>query len=210
MFEPQTDFQQVADGLEKVTLLPANGPSVTITGALRRVTNTSEPAPSLGKATEHDCVWHLPVSQLPHRPELGSRLRDAAGEQWTLLAVDHRVLAGRWQCRTRNLTLAHDLAQRIQIESPVPTKGMHGACERSWQTVASDIPARVQPEVREPEMVDGAAQDLALFVILVAAWESYSAQVRVRDARGRVFEVLRIQRAERLGELIQLRVRQIA
>lgn len=208
MFEPQTDFQQVADGLETVTLLTANGPSVTITGALRRVTNTSEPAPSLGKATEHDCVWHLPVAQLPNRPELGSSLRDAAGEQWTLLAVDHRVLAGRWQCRTRNLTLAHDLAQRIQIESPVHAKDKHGGSELSWQTIASDIPARVQPEVREPELVDGAGQDRAIFLILVAAWEGYSAQVRVRDAAGRVFEVLRIQRAEQLGELVRIQVRQ--
>ena len=210
MFDSQTDFEQVVDGLETVVLLTSNSESRTITGALRRRIQTAEPAPSGGQTAQHDCVWHLPVSQLTERPRLGAKLRDAAGDEWTILAVEAETLSARWQSSTRNLTLAFDLTERIQVQRPAYQFDKHGSAKASWQTLADQIPARVQPNVRQQQQIDGAGQDVALFVIFVADWSAYSVQVRIQDTSGRVFEVIRIQREARLGELVQLLVRQIA
>jgi SPP1 family predicted phage head-tail adaptor len=125
------------------------------------------------------------------------------------LEVEASPLTGRWQCRTRNLTLTHNLFARITLETAEYASGKHGEPVTSWHTQRANIPARIQPVSRETRFEFGALRNEITHVIYLATWELDSSQAQVRDVGGRRFTVEQVVRAERLGELTELRVRQI-
>jgi hypothetical protein len=210
MFDPAADFAQVVDGLQSVTVVSRAGERTVVAVALQRAVHSDEPAPSGGYATRHDCNWLLPQALLATRPELGTKLCDAAGDEWTILAVEKKLLGGLWQCHTRNVVLAHNLHARVSLEFPIYARDALGApVVVQWKLSRANVPARIQPIVRRLETVDGAGVERATHLVYMTEWDLPSAQSRVRDVSGRVFAIERIERIDRLGELVQLHVRRL-
>lgn len=210
MFDPTADFAEVVDGLQSVTLVPRSGESISIASALQHTVRSGEPSPSGGYTTLHDCTWHLPQAELATRPELGTKLCDAAGDEWTILAVEKKLLGGLWQCHTRNVVLAHNLHARVALESPIYARDSLGApVVAEWKLSRANVPARIQPIARRLAMVDGAGGELATHLVYLTEWDTPSVQSRVRDISGRIFAIERIERLDQLGELVELHVRRI-
>jgi hypothetical protein len=210
MFDPVADFAEVVDGLQSVSVIPRSGVSTMVSAALQRSVRSGEPSPSGGYTTLHDCTWHLPQEQLANRPDLGTKLRDAVGDEWTILAVEKKLLGSMWQCHTRNVVLAHNLHARVTIESPIYARDQFGApMVVEWKLVRANTPARIQPIARRLETIDGAGRELATHLVYLTEWDTPSAQSRVRDISGRVFAIERIERLDRLVELVELHVRRI-
>src|ERR1700722_9293913 len=106
-FDPQSDFAQVTDALEPVTLRRADGSgSIALASALRRAITTREAAASDGKYTTSDVHWHLAAAELPVPPRLGDQIIDATGEAWTILETQLATCGSRWKGTARNLTFA--------------------------------------------------------------------------------------------------------
>ena len=132
-FDPQGDFEQIADQLEAVTLRRADGSAfATIGAALRRAVTTREAAASDGRYTASDVRWHLPAAELAAPPiwEIGSST-PAAG-CWTILETRLQTCGSRWECVTRNLALAGGLTSFVTILREV-------AVERSEWSGRADI-----------------------------------------------------------------------
>ncbi len=144
-FDPQSDFAQVADALESVTLRRVDGSgSVALASALRRSVTTREVAASDGKYTTSDVHWHLAAAELASPPRLGDQIIDATGEAWTILETQLATCGSRWKCTARNLVLAGGLNTYITILREVATKGPSGAVEPTFAPYASGLQARIQ------------------------------------------------------------------
>jgi predicted nucleic acid-binding Zn ribbon protein len=159
-FDLLTDFPNVIDGAESVTLLrrgsDPGGVGIAIAHALRCAATTSEATiinssnvrksqPSDGQYLAGDVLWHLPIAEIADAPRLGDAILDAANQRWTILAVKRVVLGSRWRCVTRNLVIAHHLDDTITLLKARYVKTACGAAEPLWQTWRTGIRARIQP-----------------------------------------------------------------
>jgi len=90
-FDPSSDFAEVVDGVESVTLnrrgSTPGGTGEAVQNALRRAVTVAEAAHSGGRFTASDVTWHLPCSELSNRPRLGDVITDGDGRRWTVLEV---------------------------------------------------------------------------------------------------------------------------
>ena len=78
--DPRTDFFDVVDGLEAVTLLRTGSSNpCMIPHALRRAITVAEAAASDGRYTNTDVRWHLPAAECLASPRLGDLIADGSG-----------------------------------------------------------------------------------------------------------------------------------
>lgn len=194
------------DGLEAVTLLPAGiGTEVAIGKALRRRPSRRELEASGGKYLAEDVRWHLPAAALSSPPLPGARIVDAAGEHWTVLAVDREALGSRWACWSRNLAVAGGLEEVVAIETAVWSKDEHGAPLAAWSVYRTAVRARVQPVESAEQSADDQRRTPRRYRAFVAEPLPLDADLRiVRD--GRAYRVLGYRRPERIDELLVLDV----
>ena len=85
VFDPSTDFEDVTDGLEAVTLERRGDSDTAITNALQRSINDREIAESNGKLVAGDVRWHIPVVEAVTKPRLGDVVKDANDDRYTVL-----------------------------------------------------------------------------------------------------------------------------
>jgi hypothetical protein len=209
-FDPSADFVQAADGLEAVTLL-RRGANATALGtviahALRQAATTREAAPSGGRATASDLVWHLSVSELPEPPRPGDVLRDSRGIRWTVLEIVEATLGSRWQCSTRNLAVAHGLNDMITILQAVYPKGTGGAMDPVWQPWRTGVWARIQPQIAQTALAQSARETLTRCQVLVEEPLELDHRHRIRGPDGTLYRVLATTTAERIDELPSIEV----
>lgn len=134
------------DGVEAVTFSAAGGGSpVLVEHALRRRAHEREAAPSGGAYTAFDVKWYLSTVDLIERPTPGATIVDAEGNVWTVLEVWPDALNAAWRCRARNLVVAENLSQRVQVLRAVWYASSAGAASAMWIGEHSDVPARIQP-----------------------------------------------------------------
>lgn len=144
-FAPGTDFVDIVDGLEAVTLNRRGSSSdVSVTSALQRNVSTAEVAGSDGKYRAGDVRWHLPASEVSATPQLGDWIVDAASARWQVLEVRQDTLSRRWRCVTRNLVIAYGLNDTVVIEEAVYTKGTGGAAKAAYHVWRAGVRARIQ------------------------------------------------------------------
>lgn len=194
----------IVDGQETVTLLSPAGAVVTVSEhALRRAITTREAETSQGQYRRGDVRWHLPASDLTSAPELGARMRDEAGIEWTVLEVEHATLATRWRLTTRRLALDDALDERVTIQTATTTLGLHGEPHWTWNDMATDMPARVQPRAEEARIEHWGRTWRATHVAYLAT--AIDLSVPTRLLRGdEVFHVLRVRSAERIDALVEV------
>ncbi len=189
-FAPGTDFVDVVDGLEAVTLNRRGSSSnVSVTSALQRSVSTAEIAGSDGKYRAGDVRWHLPVSEVSSTPRLGDWIVDAAAERWQVLEVRLDTLSTRWRCVTRNLAIAYGLDDTLVIEKAVYAKGTAGASEASYHVWRSGVRARIQ----EVAAVMGTEQETQRtakrFEIFLEDDYAINHNHRIRDRRGNYYRI---------------------
>lgn len=113
------------------------GTDFPITDAKRRAPTYKELAASNGAYTGQDLVWLLPAVLAPsasgqHAPKPGDKVTDDDGVIWTALEVALNKLKQTWRLVTRNLVLAYDLRDTIDIQRPTISYDAAGAITRTW------------------------------------------------------------------------------
>lgn len=123
--------------------------------AKRRAPTYKELSASNGAYTGQDLVWLLPAALMngaPNAPKPGDRIKDAAGNTWTVLEAALNALKSTWRLMTRNLALAHQLYDLIDIQRSAVTYDAAGGALRGWPddpsptgtVVYASLPAKVQ------------------------------------------------------------------
>lgn len=133
--------------------------------AKRRALTRRELAASLGAYTGRDMVWLIPAKELipNHEIKVGdvveslSDVFETAGERWTALEVSHNKWRQTWRLTCRNLVLAFDLRDLVDLQRAKVGFDEAGAAVKTFPphgggTTYKNVPARVQP--RQTDVVD--------------------------------------------------------
>jgi hypothetical protein len=206
MFNPRSDFADLVDNLEPVSLVRRDGQRIDIVGALRRAGEMREPDASDGAVAAHDVVWHLPASEVGATPELDDVVLDSSGVEWFVQAVESHELTGRWRCAARRIAIADRLDTRVAIERANFAPGQHGEAQPTWNTWRANVPAKIQPVRVSPEIdanVD-AIQARATHIVYLGDDIALGPQHRLRAAQGTIYAVQHTERAHRIGELMRV------
>lgn len=127
----------------------------TIPIAKRRALTRRELQASLGAYTSGDLVWLLPAAVLPSwlAPKPGDAIVDSDENRWTALEVQANKGRQTFRLTTRNLTLAYDLRDLVDVERAGLVQDPSGATikqfptgpgPRGGQVIYQGLPARVQ------------------------------------------------------------------
>lgn len=123
--------------------------SATGGAAKRRALTFKELAASGGVYTAQDMVWLVPSANLPAGvvPKMADRVRDSGANDWTVLEVALNKLRCTYRLVTRNLVIALDLRDRVDIWAPTNTQDDPGnrVPDYGQAPLYSQVPARVQP-----------------------------------------------------------------
>ncbi len=189
-FAPGTDFVDVVDGMEAVTLNRRGSSSnVEVTSALQRNVSTAEVAASDGNLRAGDVRWHLPVSEVSDTPQPGDWIVDAASDRWQVLEVRLDALSTRWRCMTRNLVIAYGLNDTVVIEEAAYGKGTGGAVEADYHVWKSGVRARIQ-EAAATIGTEGEVQRTAKqFQIFLEDDYDINHNHRIRDRQGNYYKI---------------------
>lgn len=144
--------QSQLDAAETITFLSRrNGVdvSLTIDSAVAYGVSQREQFASGGRYQAGDLIFTLPADVLLDAgifPKPADQILRADGSRWTLLQQTTSHFANFVRATTRNLAIAHDLADRVDWYEPVPVQSTDAAGHRepSWQPVALNLVARVQ------------------------------------------------------------------
>lgn len=216
MWDPGSDFVDVMDGTEPVTLLrrgsDPGGSGTAIAHALRCAVTTGEmlaynrsgtrkQVASDGQCASSDAAWHLPVNELAVAPRLGDVILDGDGRRWTILVVKRATLATRWRCIARDIVLAYGLNDTVTVLKAVYAKSACGAAEATWQTWITGIRARIQPAGTTLEIADHAMQAGRQVQMLVAEDLAIDQTHRILGPDGTVYRITAALGEQRIGEL---------
>ncbi len=128
-----------------------DGAQYAISTAKRRAPTYRELSASNGAYTGQDVVWLIPATVIPGNmpiPKPADRVIDALGNTWTALEVALNTLKSTWRLMTRNLNLAYQLYDLIDIQRPGITYDVAGGAVRGWPddaTASGSIPYRQIP-----------------------------------------------------------------
>ena len=207
MFDPTSDFETIADGLDTVTLTrPGTALLIEIPNALRRAILRRDTVDSDGRYTASDFVWHLPVAAFEETPQAGDVLIDNNGARWTILGVRPATFGSRWHCVCRNLATAYGLNVTVDIEKAVFAKSDAGAELLSWESWRTGLDARIQPATTRLQPTDEHTQIVDRFHIYLLDDIEIEDPSRVRTADGTTYKILSSHRRQRLDELMYLSV----
>lgn len=212
-FDPTSDFADVVDGTQTVTLSRRGSSSQTVvTHALRRAVdlqearvrnlyNTWKAVPSEGRHTAADVTWHLPKEQLGESPRLGDLIVDGSGRRWTVLDVQTATLKTRWQCFARELAVVYGLDDTVAILAAVYAKGDGGAAEPTWQTWKTGVRARIQPAEVDVDVEHQARRTSRRFQIFVEEDVALDHNHRIQGPDGTVYSVRGTSGTERIDQV---------
>lgn len=201
-FDPSTDFETVADGLETVTLLRrGSSNSVAITHALQRALRIAEIVASDGKYRAGDVRWHVPAVEITVDPRLGDSLVDTAGNRYVILDKEYATLEVRWRLVCRNLAIAYGLDDTVSVLRATWSKGDGGAAEPAWNTWKTGIRARIQPLRIDPQMAHESRFSAKQFEIYLGEDVLLDHSHRIQDSKGVIYKVIKSEGQERIGEL---------
>jgi len=203
-FDPSTDFANIADGTESVTVCrrgsTPGSPGTTVSHALRRTVTMREAAESHGSYTASDVIWHLPAEELADAPRLGDVVLDADGRRWTILEVQSAALGTRWRCAARNLAVVYGLDDTITILKATYVKDDGGAAEPLWRPWKTGVRARIQPVAAQAGTKHRARQTVVRYRIFLEEDLALDHTHRIQGPDAAVYQVVATQGAERIGE----------
>ena len=205
-FDPSTDFEDIVDGLEAVTLVRRGSSSTAIDNALQRAITDEEIAASDGSVQAGDVRWHFPTVEAVTTPRMGDVVLDAGGDRYTILSVQHATLENRYRCISRNLRVVYRLDDTVDILQASYVKGPGGAMEVDhWDVFKAGIRARVQPMQSDiGEEYEARRTVKAVEVLVEVDIEpqlDLTQQHRVRASDGALYKVTGYAGAEQIGDV---------
>ena len=190
LFTPSTEFVDVVDGLEAVTLkYPGASSTTAVSHAKRRQVSIREALASGGRYTTSDVAWHLPQSEATTQPKLGSKIVDSSSVYWTVIVVDKATRGTRWRCMTRALAIVAGLDTTVRIQRATYTKGRAGAAKATWIEFAV-VKAKVQPEGGSATVQNAGRIFDRKFNIIIETDPGVDQHCRVIGADGATYKVL--------------------
>jgi len=210
VFDLKSDLTTVADGLQSVRLVRAGTLApVVFNKALRRAIGTTETAPSGGRVTSSDVVWHVPADPSSAPPEIGDRLVDSTGLVWAILETRIETLSARWRCRARRLAIADRLDAYVTLQQATWSKGLAGAPVATWTDVAARVPAHIQPLEVNAEIRQQRGHGESTHRVWFAANYDLTVNHRLVDAAGRIYRVLKMIDLDRIDALPGVNVERV-
>lgn len=204
-FDPSTDFEDIVDGLQAVTLEVRGGSSVSIAHAHRNQHRRLEADPANGKSLAALTTWQWPMTE-SSRPPLGSVIVDATGDRYTVVAISEQVLGSKYSADCRRLSVEFGLDTYVDLLKASYAKNAQGEAIATWTAIATGLRARVQPSEEVAEIKHRADEVSPRFAVILerdlpAAHIPVGANLRVRDRDRNVYRILRHQRPERIDAL---------
>jgi hypothetical protein len=201
LFDPSTDFEDVVDGLEAVTLVRRGTDNTEITHALQRALSTSEIAASDGRYIAGDVRWHIPEVEAVTAPRLGDQIEDAAGNRWTILARQLATLEHRWRLICRNVAIAYGLDTTVTILVADWSKGSGGAEEPVWREWRTGVRARIQEVAAEVTVEHEARITRRRVEVYIGTDLDIGHEHQVRGPDGTLYKVVGVRGKAELGGL---------
>lgn len=192
-----TDFAEIVDGLEEVTLCRRDGvTTVSVAAARRQRVNQREAEPSAGMVVESNAEWHLAFNE-GVAPHVGDVVLDANGGRWTILTAEQLPMLARWKCATRDLRIAYGCGERVDIGRPVWSEGETPEIV-GWTYVATALPVRIQPISIG---VDESEKGRATFRIILGESVALEPHDRFVAGDGAIYLLESYEQAERIDVL---------
>lgn len=180
--------------------------------AKRRAPTFKELTASGGVYTGQDLVWLIPAVNLDGGmiPKPSDVVVDEEGNRWTVLEVALNALKSTYRCMSRNLVLAHELRDIIQIERASISYDSAGAAvkwfpsdppeRRGGTVIYADLSARVQPtggDILDERGIRGLTN---LYDVIVGQEVYVTNEDRI-FWQGKYLEIRHYQRAEQIDQL---------
>jgi hypothetical protein len=196
------DFATILDGAEPVTLKRRDrATTIAITAAWRFTSHTSDGEAAGGHVAQADVVWQFPWDDASDPPRLGDVLIDLGGECFTILTVDCLKANTRWRATTRNLRLAYQLNDRVDVQQAIIEDTGGGPAITGWTTIRAALPARIQPERLAVDNSTSPATSAASYRIILGEPIDLDANSRFVDPQGNVYQLIELTQAERIDAL---------
>lgn len=179
-----------------------------ISVAKRRAPGFKELAPSGGVYTTQDLVWLIPKTLADAAgvtPKPGDVVT-ASGVNWTILECPLNTLRSTYRCMTRDMVLAHDLRDTLNVKRPRATVTTDGAGSRtySYDTVYTGIAARFQEVSADATDERGKRLTARRFQVWVETRLYLTVEDQITDQAGNVYELKGWRDADRIDQLQQL------
>lgn len=208
LFDPSTDFEDVVDGLEAVTLdRRGSTPNTDVEHALQRAITNTEAESATGTTESSkglyrmgDVRWHLPDVEVGTAPRLGDAVVDASGNRYTVIDAQHATLEARWRLVGRNLRMVFQLDDTITLLRATYAKSTGGAAEPTWHTWRT-VDARIQPQTFDIGVENEAKRLVKTVDIFIAESLAINTEHRVRGRNGQLYKITSYENAKRIGEL---------
>lgn len=191
-----------------------------IDGVMRRQLNGREGAPSGGTYTFADVGFLIPRERIQalllqdRQPKEGDLVTDDLGTEFTALNVNGLMRGPNgyelWQVNCRDLVLANDLRDVIDLESPKISLDPAGVKVKDWAggSVRRNVPARVQPLTQELAEQFGMTGLKGTYAVICGRQiaVSYEWRIRWRDhsttpSTLRYLDIVDVRNPERIDEL---------
>jgi hypothetical protein len=204
-FDLSTDFAEVIDGGETVTLRCSSNdgalPLAVVAPALRRRVTAREAAASGHRYALGDVVWHLPAAMLPVTPRLAEVIVDGSGRWWTILQLQLDTLQSRWRCVTRDMAIAAALDDVVAVLKATYTKDADGVAHADWRVCQTGLRAKIEPTAVAFKPDTAGAQSLAQCRIYIQSDFTFDETHRLQGPDGAVYKITAVQSPQRIGEL---------
>jgi hypothetical protein len=196
------DFATVIDGAEPITLKRRDSAAtIPIEKAWRFSALTREPEPSGGHVAQADVVWQFPWDDASGPPRLGDALIDAAGDCFTILSVESLVSKTRLRCATRNLSIVHQLNDRVDVQKAIWEDTGSGLEIVGWTTIHSAVAARIQPTHMAIDGTTTPPTATATYRIVLGEQLAVDATLRFVDPEGSVYQLIELTQPQRIDAL---------
>ena len=163
----------------------------TINDCKRRALTYKELAAGGGAYTGGDRAWLIPVAVLPSgvAPKIADRVTDAGGTAWTVLEAGLNTLQTWWRLTTRDIVLSASLGELVTFQQPNEAQDQAGGRVPTFTAVGNPVRARIQETEAVVEDRHGKRQAVRKFTMWVGQRVYPSANWRVVDAAGQVYQV---------------------
>lgn len=202
-FSPGTDFEDITDGLEAVTLnRRGSSDNVSVTAALRRALSTSEISASDGLLRSGDTWWHLPAAEVATTapPRMGDWIIPTDGTRFQIMELRLDTQSTRWRCIARDVRVSYGLDDTIQIQEAVYDKGGAGAQEASWRVHLDGVRARIQEVDAEVAVAGDAKRTERTYGISVESDLDLLLNHRIKDRKGKLYRIIAVTGRDAIGE----------
>jgi hypothetical protein len=192
------DFATILDGGEPLTLKRrASATTIALPKAWRYSSIAQAAEPGVADVVRADAVWQFPWATATELPRVGDQLIDAAHDGWTILSVEIRGHRSRLRCHTRNLRIAHELNNRVELQAAVWEENEIVG----WTTLRTAIPARIQPDRTITNLDANPHKSTATYRIHLADDTPLNHNHRLVDPDGNAYRVQEYTQAARIDAL---------